>query len=280
VGPVKTAVRRGFCVVLLAIVFGAQRDAPAADQLYAQSAGAQLAREFPSADINYLLIDPRSGALLASRWPNVERAIPIGSLVKPFTAVAYGETHSKFPKFICHGTADLCWRPGGHGGLDLPHALAQSCNAYFRNLATEVAPQDESRVLLSFGLAAPALTPAEMTGLGESFRAAPLTLARAYAALVANREREPFAQIVLGMQLAAQSGTARIIARTVDQAPALAKTGTAPCVHGGAPGDGYAVVLYPADSPRLELLVRVHSAPGAQAAAVAARMLLRLLEER
>ena len=268
---------RGFCVVLMILLVNARPASPR-EQLYARSAEALLARHFSGTQTNYLLIDPRSGDMLASRWPQMEQPIAFGSLIKPFTAFAYSQSHSQFPEVTCHGTADLCWRPRGHGRLDLPHAVAQSCNAYFRALANEVQPQDEARALGSFGLPATELTRDAMAGLGDGFRTTPVQLARAYANLSARRENEAVAQLVSGMRMAAQAGTARAIARSVKEAPALAKTGTAPCVHGNAPGDGFAVVLYPADSPRLELLVRVHSAPGAQAAAVAGRMLHTLLQ--
>ena len=251
----------------------------ASDQLYAQSAEALLQKHFLAAEVNYLLLDPRSGNLLASRWPQMERAVPIGSLMKPFTAVAYARSHRQFPQFFCHGTSGACWLPRGHGQLDLPHALANSCNAYFRALAAEVQPPEEARALSSFGLPASTLTASDMAGLGDTFKARPLDLARGYAALAAQRENQSISPVILGMQMAAQIGTARIIGRTITTAPALAKTGTAPCIHGNGPGDGFAVVLYPADAPRLELLVRVHSAPGAHAASVAAMMLHALLEQ-
>jgi cell division protein FtsI/penicillin-binding protein 2 len=270
----RNAIGLAAAVVLLCF----QLPSRAADQLYAQSAEALLARHFRDVNINYLVLDPRSGAVLASRWPQIDRPIAIGSLLKPFTAIAYAQTHARFPEYTCRGAADLCWRPRGHGRLDLPHAIAQSCNGYFRALAAQVQPQEEARALQSYGLPSPDLAPSAMAGLGDSFRATPLALARAYASLTSRRENEAVAQLVRGMQMAAQSGTARPIGSAVKQAPALAKTGTAPCVHGNAPGDGFAIVLYPADSPRLELLVRVHSAPGAHAAAVAGHMLHTLLE--
>lgn len=268
---------RGFCTALMILLLAARPAAPR-EQLYAKSAEALLARHFPAPEINYLAIDPRSGDVLAARWPRMQQPIAFGSLIKPFTAFAYSQSHAQFPEVTCHGTADLCWRPRGHGRLDLPHAVAQSCNAYFRALAADVQPQDEARALGSFGLPATELTRDAMAGLGDEFRATPLQLTRAYAKLSARRENDAVAQLVSGMRMAAQSGTARAVARNVKEAPALAKTGTAPCVHGNAPGDGFAVVLYPADSPRLELLVRVHSAPGAQAASVAGHMLHTLLQ--
>ena len=55
-------------------------------------------------------------------------------------------------------------------------------------------------------------------------------------------------------------------------AGARVKTGTAPCLHAHRlPGDGYAVVLYPAESPRFLLLVQVHGVPGSKAAVTAGR---------
>jgi cell division protein FtsI/penicillin-binding protein 2 len=81
------------------------------------------------------------------------------------------------------------------------------------------------------------------------------------------------------MLLAAQSGTGEAVGRAVE-AEVLVKTGTAPCAHARrSPGDGYAVVLYPATAPEIAFLVSVHGAPGSQAAARAGEM-LRVLMER
>jgi len=77
-----------------------------------------------------------------------------------------------------------------------------------------------------------------------------------------------------GMILSARVGTASAIRRSFADAPTLAKTGTAPCVHTPrAPGDGYVIMLYPADSPRFTLLVRVHGVPGSHAAIVGGELL-------
>ena len=73
--------------------------------------------------------------------------------------------------------------------------------------------------------------------------------------------------------MAARSGTAAAVSREL-RGGALAKTGTVPCIHRQkAPGDGLAMVMVPADHPRLALLVRVHGKPGAEAAAIAGRMI-------
>lgn len=53
-----------------------------------------------------------------------------------------------------------------------------------------------------------------------------------------------------------------------------AETVTAPCSHTlRAAADGFALVAWPAQLPRLVLLVRVHDVTGAQGAVVAAQML-------
>ena len=79
-------------------------------------------------------------------------------------------------------------------------------------------------------------------------------------------------EILAGLKMAAESGTAKALGRGV-----FAKTGTAACVaQRRDAGDGFAVVMEPAEAPRVALLVRVHGAPGAEAAKSAARLLRRL----
>jgi cell division protein FtsI/penicillin-binding protein 2 len=74
--------------------------------------------------------------------------------------------------------------------------------------------------------------------------------------------------------LSAQKGTAKAAGAELRHLPALAKTGTAPCTHPRkAPGDGFALVMAPADHPRTVLLVRLHGRPGSMAAGIAGRMI-------
>ena len=79
-----------------------------------------------------------------------------------------------------------------------------------------------------------------------------------------------------GMRQAALTGTADALAAE----NALAKTGTAHCVHDClASGDGLVVALTPSESPRLLLLVRERGTTGAATAAIAARMLHTLRDD-
>jgi cell division protein FtsI/penicillin-binding protein 2 len=223
-----------------------------------------------AADVNFIAVDVRTRQVLERQWVDAEQTVPVGSLVKPFVALAYG---GEFPEFVCRGAADRCWLARGHGKLGFRQALAQSCNAYFLNLARGVDGATLGVIAAKFGIPPPSDdSPETRIGLGAGWRIAPLALVRAYAEL-ASRAGEPRVdEIMAGLRMAAESGTAKALGRGV-----LAKTGTAACVaeHRDA-GDGFAVVLDPAEDPRVALLVRVHGAPGAAAAKSAARILRRM----
>jgi hypothetical protein len=244
--------------------------------LFAQAAQSTLDREFPSGAVSYLLLDAHSGEILAERWPNADTPIPIGSLIKPFTALAYEQARRPFPAVVCHGRRDLCWLPAGHGSMTLEAAIAQSCNAYFLSLAQRVSVEQANTVLGAYAL--PPVNAASksyaLVGLSSDWQVAPLILARAYAQLAKNTNRERNAEIFAGMRQSAQAGTARAISLALPGASALAKTGTAHCTHTPrATADGFTVVLFPADDPRIVLLTRVHGVTGAAAASTAAQML-------
>jgi len=263
-------------VALAAPLRPAQPAAPASpDALFGQAAARILARDFSTPDVSYLLLDARSGGLLAARWESPAQPVPVGSLIKPFTALAYGAAHHyDFPVYRCDGR--VCWLPRGHGRLGIQEAVAHSCNSYFAQLAAQLHPRDVDAVLARFGLDGPAerVPPAALIGEGNYWRASPLALTRAYVELARRRGEEGVREVVAGMALSARLGTGEGVDRALGGEAALSKTGTAPCVHNlRAPGDGYALVLYPAESPRLALLVRLHGQPGSHAAVTAGKML-------
>jgi cell division protein FtsI/penicillin-binding protein 2 len=107
--------------------------------------------------------------------------------------------------------------------------------------------------------------------------ASPLALARAYLELT-RHGREPQVRPVLqGLALSAKEGTAKAVDADLPGMTALAKTGTGPCTHRKkAPGDGFALVMFPAEHPRAVLLVRLHGRPGYMAAAVAGHMIAKV----
>jgi len=263
--------------------------APVSDQgnsprtsLFAQSAGQILNRDFPSEAISFLLLDAPTGRVLASRWDHPEAPIPLGSLVKPFTALAYGEHHGfRYPAHTCRGTATGCWLPRGHGDVDLSSAIAYSCNSYFRVLTAKMTAEEVSPTATRFGLEPPAPGTAGpvLAGLGNRWLISPLNMARAYLELVRRRDQPGVREVVAGMVRSAEQGTGAEVNRALPYPNALVKTGTAPCTHSQrAPGDGFTIVMAPSDDPQILLMVRVHGVPGAQAAKIAGQMLRRIEE--
>ena len=274
-------------VILLGLVFSrshadVEQGSPTRTSLFTQSAAEALNHEFADKNISFLLLDAHTGELLASRWENPNLPIPLGSLAKPFAALAYGKQHEfRYPRHICRGSQTGCWRPGGHRDVDLASAIAFSCNSYFRFLTADMRADDVSPTASQFGLEPPDrdASGAELAGLGRQWRIAPLHMAHAYLALLHSREYPAVIQIVEGMARSARRGTGAEVGRALRSETALVKTGTAACTHERpAPGDGFAIVLVPADDPRLVLMVRVHGVPGSAAAKTAGQMLRRIQE--
>jgi cell division protein FtsI/penicillin-binding protein 2 len=248
------------------------------DALFRRTAAQVLAREFPAKDLSYLLFDIQTMSFIANRWEDSSTRIPIGSLVKPFTAMSYAETHAfRFPEFTCDPNA--CWYPRGHGRMDIVRAVGFSCNSYFIQLASQVSPASVQIVAHRFGLSGPetGASADAMAGRYGVWQESPENLVKAYSELLARRDQPGVREIVQGMALSAKEGTAVGIAKQRQKVSVLAKTGTAPCTHADhAPGDGFVLMAWPADSPKYILLVRQHSNPGAHAATIAGDMLAKL----
>jgi hypothetical protein len=134
-------------ILLMPVVSRSRPDAEqvtaARTSLFAQSAAQALNRDFPDANVSFLLLDAHTGQLLASRWDHATVPIPLGSLAKPFAALAYGQQHEfRYPSHTCRGSKTGCWRPGGHGDVGLTSAIAYSCNSYFRSLTSDLTAAD------------------------------------------------------------------------------------------------------------------------------------------
>ena len=232
----------------------------------------------------YVLIDAATERVLDARWDDLERPVPVGSLIKPFTALAYADTHRfTYPTFACRGSADGCWLPAGHGRVGMAEAVALSCNAYFRQLAQRTAPDALVARLQSFGMRADlaAATPAAMVGYGDALKIAPPAVMRGYLELVSRAGQPGVAPLVQGMRASARTGTGRGVGVAIGGADALVKTGTAPCSHvPRATADGYTIVIYPADRPRVVLLMQAHGRTGAETAVFAGERLTSALGTR
>lgn len=230
-------------------------------------------------EISCMLSETGSRDVIYSRWPDFDRPVALGSLVKPFTALAYAESHGgRFPRIDCTPQSG-CWLPSGHGPVEIEKAIAHSCNAYFRGLSEQLHHRDLAPVTARFGLSAPPRSAPSRAyfGLGDDWPLAPLSLVRAYEELLKRSAEPAISRVLAGLKAAAERGTANGVARALGGLSSLAKTGTAPCIHTErrhrSNGDGYALVLYPADQPRYTLLVRVHGVPGREAANLAGDIL-------
>ncbi|MEX2301627.1 MAG: penicillin-binding transpeptidase domain-containing protein [Bryobacterales bacterium] len=232
-----------------------------------------------SGEVSCVLSTTGGREVVYSRWADYNQPVPVGSLVKPFTALAYAASHGgRFPRIECKPESG-CWLPSGHGAVGIEQAIGYSCNAYFRSLSEQLQARDLAPVTARFGLPAPPLSalPGAYFGLGDEWRLAPVALVRAYEELLRRSAEPAISRVLAGLKLAGEHGTASGVARALGGLGALAKTGTAPCIHTGpshrSNGDGYALVLYPTDQPRYTLLVRVHGVPGREAANLAGEIL-------
>jgi cell division protein FtsI/penicillin-binding protein 2 len=260
----------------------AQNSAPQANSLFAQSAAQVLEHEFKENGVSYLLFDARTEELLSSRWEDATRPIPLGSLVKPFTALAYAEANEfQYPTHVCRGEASGCWQLHPHGELDIVSAIAVSCNSYFRAMADKLSGEKLLPTTRRFGLEAPdpEMTGPGLMGLGDRWLISPLHMAHAYLELYRRREQPGVRELLAGMARSAQQGTGAGVGRALKHTDALVKTGTAPCTHlQPAPADGFVVAMIPAEQPEILLMIRAHGVAGAKASVTAGRMLSRMEE--
>ena len=276
-------------------VRAAPQQDPSVSSLYSQSAAQAIPHALaecrtPRANVDaycsqrenlsYLLLDARSRTVLASDWPGSESPIPLGSLVKPFTALAYGEKHDfKYPVHFCRGTASGCWRPQGHGRIGLESAIANSCNSYFRMLTVDLRAEDLQPIATVFRLQMPdaGSSGASLAGIGADWRISPLAMVRAYVELSHRSDQPGVREILAGLAQSGSEGTGAEVDRALRRSTALVKTGTAPCTHARhAPGDGFVIAMLPADQPQIVLMVRVHGTTGSHAAKIAGELLRRV----
>jgi cell division protein FtsI/penicillin-binding protein 2 len=284
--PLKSAAANVILIpplFLLLITAGSMRVAnatSAASQqvLFTQSLRQSLERQFHSnTDISYLLIDADSTELLAANWPNLDNPIPPGSLVKPFTALAYAASHNfRYPRYECRGKSAGCWQPQPHGKLDISSAISVSCNSYFRQLAQNIDVDQVRTVTDTYGLEPPPPNSPStaLVGISDDWKISPIHLAHAYLELARRSNQPGVGAILEGMRQSALRGTGAAFGSAISPSTALVKTGTAPCTHSpSAPADGFVMAMLPADKPQVLLLLRVHGKTGAKAAEAASAAL-------
>ncbi len=157
--------------------------------------------------------------------------MPVGSLQKPFVVRAWSAGHPgrPAPRLRCL-PGPGCWTRSGHGELGLVQALAVSCNAYFRLLAADTAPEQLAAAFAEAGFLGAPRSPEAAIGLIDGDAAPvirPSALLEAYLGLIHAPWRSGDAlrpQVLEGLREAARIGTAVGLAGR----GGWAKTGTIP----------------------------------------------------
>jgi cell division protein FtsI/penicillin-binding protein 2 len=268
-------------LILLALPIAAVGDDPSKLE-------ALMQRELP--DGAACLFDIVEGEVIALHdaefWLSEGR--PAGSLLKLFTTyalLAAGDTGEAVylcpPSSVDVPATQSCWYKPGHGNMTLRTALANSCNAYFRQWATASELEPAERFLARLGLLEHEMTLEKseralaLVGLSTEIMPKPAKLVAAAAALfnggvLYSAERlgsgvrcapvasftidaRPLSLIAAGMRECAALGTAAAAQAQVGIEPLLAKTGTS--VHIGEDGpdplrtDGWCLLLFTAKRP-------------------------------
>ncbi|MFP8877865.1 MAG: penicillin-binding protein 2 [Myxococcota bacterium] len=122
-------------------------------------------------------------ALLADEWQPIQNRVisgqyPPGSTYKAVVAAAAMEDGLASPdrKLFCpgsfrHGNRRYrCWKPAGHGWVDLERALTESCDVYFYQMGTELGIDRMAFFAegMGFGRATGLSLPSEQAGLVPS----------------------------------------------------------------------------------------------------------------
>ncbi len=236
----------------------------------------------------FRLVALPSMRVVAESRPDVLGArLAPGSLMKAVTlaaALEHGVANSQ-TRILCRRTIDVdgrpltCVHPDFHRALDPVEALAHSCNVYFATLASRLPRTALDDMLVRAGLrpSAPAASTVRAALGLDGVGATPRELLDAFCRMadvgptritLADETRRV---LRLGFEGAARTGTADALARAGFSG--LAKTGTAPMPGGGYHGIVAAVVN--TDLPTHAIVVVAPGGTGAQAAALAADVLVR-----
>lgn len=97
-----------------------------ASGLYEQAVSKVIAERFST--VEYVLFESGTGRVIASNWPDVDKPVPVGSLMKPLIA----GTMQTDREVTCR--PGRCWLPRGHGVVRMADAIAWSCNEWFKGM--------------------------------------------------------------------------------------------------------------------------------------------------
>ncbi len=249
----------------------------------AQRALDHAVRETPSVA---LVLDARTGRILAAARLNESVQSAPGSVLKPLYLMHALQRDLIYPQttVICRRTLRIagrnvdCTHPRSETVFDAEKALAYSCNSYFSEMAKRFTPKDTVDALGDYGVPGSAIqrTPAntlqmQLLILGlDGVSVAPMQLAQAYRKLAnqfGNLPPDASTQAVArGLVDSVAYGMAHDA--YVNGLSVAGKTGTAsnpgqPWTHGWFAG------FAPAESPKVVVVVYLPRGNGADAAHVA-----------
>jgi cell division protein FtsI/penicillin-binding protein 2 len=271
---------------LVGIVLGLALSTALLAQLPSQDAQHALDHAVRGTPSIALILDAKTGRILAAvRLNEAVRAAP-GSVMKPFFLMHALRHELIYPHttVVCHRTLHIagrnvdCTHPRSEMVFDSEQALAYSCNSYFAEMATRFTLEDAVSALDEYGVPSTSIlqTPANtqqtqlfILGL-EGMSVAPMQLAEAYRKLAGQltglTPNSPMQAVMRGLQDSVAYGMAHNA--YVDGLPIAGKTGTAsdpgqPWTHGWFAG------FAPAKSPKVVVVIYLPRGNGADAAHLA-----------
>jgi cell division protein FtsI/penicillin-binding protein 2 len=197
-----------------------------------------------------------------------QEKFPPGSLMKLITAQAALRKGLSF-HYHCVGHDEIegkkytCWTYKGHGDVDLPRALALSCNLFFARLGSKIGLEPLLQELKSYGFSPESLNlelPKFAIGDSPAFRVSPLEIAEFWDQYLDFIQKPEASGIKQGLLRAVEEGTASRAG--VKGMEILGKTGTADSLRTGFATDGWFLAATPADQPRFALVIFLREAHG------------------
>jgi len=217
-----------------------------------------------------------------------------GSLFKPFIAVRLLKTGEISPgqiyecRMALEGQEGLkrCWLERGHGSLDLPHAIAYSCNRWFAQALQDVDLADLdnwmrwAREVNDPPIGSPGMVE-RLVGIDPVYHTSCEWGVQVFAMLIETEKlaKEEIKKPVLeGLRLAVAEGTASRLSR---EFPALllaepyGKTGSAPGCDDRPEGGWLYLSFLDKEKVRIHLVIHVDNGDGADAVDLATKLLPR-----
>lgn len=212
-------------------------------------------------------------------WGNTQLAdekFRPGSLMKLLTAQAAYDQADKF-RYRCGGHEGkkpkrrFCWKSNGHGSMDLPKALAHSCNLFFAQLGKSLSRAQLLTTLSLFNFSFQGQLEKQkaldahdwgdvVIGDSPHFLVSPQEMGHYWNQFIQSLSAGKYPAIAQVLLLAAREGTAS--GATDLPANLWAKTGTADSEGAAFKTHGWFLGAYPAGQARYTLVIFLKNAHG------------------